>query len=61
MKKKSSPSPMEAGLISKVSLSSVIFDLLLYLSELHVGRGRRGQDRMVVGFTTTYAISTYQH
>ena len=24
-------------------------------------RGRRGRDRMVVGFTTTYAISTYHH
>jgi len=24
-------------------------------------RGCRGRDRMVVGFTTTYAISTYHH
>ena len=24
-------------------------------------RGRRGRDRMVVGFTTTYAISVYHH
>jgi len=24
-------------------------------------RGHRGRDRMVVGFTTTYAISTYHH
>ena len=24
-------------------------------------RGRRGRDRMVVGFTTTYAISDYHH
>jgi len=23
--------------------------------------GRRGRDHMVVGFTTTYAISTYHH
>jgi len=23
--------------------------------------GRRGHDRMVVGFTTTYAISAYHH
>jgi hypothetical protein len=23
--------------------------------------GRRGRDRMVVGFTTTYAISAYHH
>ena len=25
------------------------------------GRGRRGHGRMVVGFTTTYAISVYHH
>jgi len=25
------------------------------------GKGRRGRDRMVVGFTTTYAISAYHH
>ena len=24
-------------------------------------KGRLGRDRMVVGFTTTYAISTYRH
>jgi len=24
-------------------------------------RGRRGRDRMVVRFTTTYAFSTYHH
>ena len=24
-------------------------------------RGRRGRDRMVVGFTNTYAISAYHH
>ena len=24
-------------------------------------RGRRGRDRMVVGFTTTYAISAYHN
>ena len=24
-------------------------------------RGHRGRDRMVVGFTTTYAISAYHH
>ena len=26
-----------------------------------VARGLRGRDRMVVGFTTTYAISAYHH
>jgi len=30
------------------------FDFLLY-------RGRRGRDRVVVGFITTYAISVYHH
>jgi hypothetical protein len=25
------------------------------------GMGGRGRDRMVVGFTTTYAISVYHH
>jgi len=25
------------------------------------GRGSHGRDRMVVGFTTTYAISAYHH
>jgi len=24
-------------------------------------RGRRGRDRMVVGFTTSYAVSAYNH
>jgi len=27
----------------------------------NVLRGRRGRDRMVVGFTTTYALSAYHH
>ena len=27
----------------------------------HTHRGRRGRDRMVVGFATTYAISAYHH
>ena len=28
---------------------------------LFLDRGHRGHDRMVVGFTTTYAISAYHH
>jgi len=28
---------------------------------LHWGRGHHGLDRMVVGFTTTYAIIAYHH
>ena len=31
-----------------------------HYSNRHIG-GHRGHDRMVVGFTTTYAISTYHH
>jgi hypothetical protein len=27
----------------------------------NTSRGRRGRDRMVVGFITTYAISTHHH
>ena len=29
--------------------------------KLYSDEGRRGCDRMVVGFTTTYAISAYHH
>jgi hypothetical protein len=32
-----------------------------FLSGLVLLRGHRGRDRMVVGFTTTYAISAYHH
>ena len=28
---------------------------------IHACRDHRGSDRMVVGFTITYAISTYHH
>jgi hypothetical protein len=28
---------------------------------IHHLQGRRGRDRMVIGFTTTYAISAYHH
>ena len=36
--------------------------MTLFKEELSVGiRGRRGRDRMVVGFTTICAISTYLH
>jgi hypothetical protein len=30
-------------------------------SSILLWRGRHGRDRMVVGFTTTYAISAYHH
>jgi hypothetical protein len=32
-----------------------------FIIYLYCCRGRRGRDRMVVGFTTTYAISAYHH
>jgi hypothetical protein len=31
------------------------------ISAIEESRGSRGRDRMVVGFTTTYAISAYHH
>ena len=35
---------------------------LLQLRQVYIHcRGRRGYDGMVVGFTTTYAISAYHH
>jgi len=37
-----------------------VFHCIIY-NNIFVGRGRRGSDHMVVGFTTTYAISAYQH
>ena len=32
-----------------------------FLSIMYIQRGNRGRDRMVVEFTTTYAISAYHH
>jgi hypothetical protein len=34
---------------------------ILYIEFFALNRGRRGRDRMVVGFITTYAISAYHH
>ena len=34
---------------------------LLVAYVIHATKGHRGRDRMVVGFTTTYAISAYYH
>jgi len=34
---------------------------LPYLTSTELNRGRRGRNRMVVGFTTTCAISAYHH
>jgi len=46
-----------------LSLFLGIKDLLLLqvLILIHIYRGRRGRDGIVVGFTTTYAISAYDH
>jgi hypothetical protein len=30
-------------------------------TRINGGRGRRGRDHMVVGYTTIYAISAYHH
>jgi len=32
-----------------------------WVFNFNIERGRHGHDRMVVGFTTTYAISAYHH
>ena len=34
---------------------------LVCIEHFNLTRGRRGRDRMVVGFITTYAISAYHH
>jgi hypothetical protein len=40
----------------------VLVGFLLLMVRLRIlPRGRRCRDRMVVGFTTTYAISAYRH
>ena len=42
----------------KVSMEFIVSSYLLCHC---MSRGLRGRDRMVVGFTTTYAISAYHH
>jgi len=39
----------------------IIYTLNSSLSFLACSRSRRGRDRMVVGFITTYAIRSYHH
>jgi hypothetical protein len=34
---------------------------LMYIANTFYLRGRRGRDSMVIGFTTTYAISAYHY
>ena len=40
----------------KLYFNTIAFTLYIYQN-----RGRRGRDRMVLGFTTTYVISAYHH
>jgi hypothetical protein len=44
-----------------VSVYQIILSLVLRMPNINIGGGRRGRDRMVVGFTTTYAINVYHH
>jgi len=39
----------------------VVSSNIIFILCIHFGRGCCGRDRMVVGFTTTYAISAYRH
>jgi hypothetical protein len=46
--------------VSRVNL--ILENVRIFLSiSLVYWRGRRGRDRMIVGFTTTYAISACHH
>jgi hypothetical protein len=45
----------------KISLFALSCECTQDTYLLLVCRGRRGRDRMTVGFTTTYSISTYRH
>jgi hypothetical protein len=42
-------------------VSSVLLLLTMVSSVLLRFEGRRGRDRMIIGFITTYAISAYHH
>jgi len=47
-------------------ISTPIYSSLGHIEDIQVTlimiiRGRHGRDRMVVGFTTTYAFSVYHH
>ena len=43
------------------SQSEMICNRALQQWLVQCNRGRRGCDRMVVGFTTTYAVGAYHH
>jgi hypothetical protein len=49
---------------NKIIETSALFDfvcLMMFKTSFNNMRGRRGRNRMVVGFTTTNAISAYHH
>ena len=46
----------ENMMIDRVNLNKMLDQL-----DLFQRKGRRGRDRMIVGFITTYAISAYRH
>jgi hypothetical protein len=53
--------PIQHKMTHLVTAVSLLNDLLWKLVFIFSIRGRRGRDLMVVGFTTTYAISAYHH
>jgi len=42
-------------------IGQVVKLVITYVENFKTDRGCRGCDRMVFGFTTTYAISAYHH
>jgi len=59
----------ETNIFEEVGLFLVCICYVVYMFKSRSGktyhyyhnRSRRGRDHMVVGFTTTYALSTYHH
>ena len=47
--------------LSMLSVTLILTNSGLIASSCQPARRRRGRDRMVVGFITTYEISTYHH
>ena len=43
------------------SIKNGICHLCFYIDIINEARSRRGRDRMVVGFTTTYTIGAHRH
>jgi len=48
-------------LLTVIVCTNDIIPVIFNLSSINKRRGHYGRDRMVVGFTTTYAISAYHH